>query len=972
MSLLLSGLASAALVGSQLFGPNTPLRPLDTIVFFGDSITWQGGFIDLLAKRIHEQPATKRLLVSLVKRGINGGKSNDLLNGCTNLYGSTQAPFAEVLERGHPTLAVIEIGINDIWHGSSGNPPEKFRVNLEAMVETARKKSVQLVFATPPIIGELPRGKNAFDSKLDEYSAIVRDVAKTNGFEVADLREAFVNKLDSLRGAKDTTDRGRLTYDGVHMLPTGNELIADRLAESIAKQLTKLRKPQVAKPSRVSIVPMPRKVTLGGGQTKLEKVRIFAPQEFRDLSRSFLADLRDATGVEASLTARMEDSTIVLSQANGFEEEGYSLTIGKRVVLSASHRVGASWGLATLLQLAKRSSSGLLLPTLKIDDRPHFSYRGLLVDVARKHHSIETLKQCVLLCRLYKIRYLQLHLTDDQAFTFPSSAFPKVTSQNGVGLPAYTLDELRELVTFADSRGVAIVPEFDLPGHCGSLVRTMPEVFKISGTKPYEHHATINFVNSKALSAVETMIDEMCQVFHTSPYFHMGGDEADIAMADQHPDFRAAFGQLDLPDKSQHELFRRFIAQVNEIVKGRSKTLIVWEGFGRDSGSRFPIPKDVRVMEFENAYYLPGDLLEDGYSVINASWTPLYVVGRHVWPASKVYEWDAGLFGKFGNLYQTTGWLRVNDSRAIQGAQVCSWEGNESIEIQNLRRVVAAMSERTWNPFEPDDYRAYTARFATSDAVLENLVHPVRMSHSALDATDANGFDVPCFSSPITVELDATRAGMIRFTTDDNPPTASSESYKSPIEIKETTTIRAALFDEHGQQLGYETSMRFYHVPKRVPNLATGKPVSISGGTQSPQDPELAVDDNLDLSSSWWSGSSPQWLRVDLGKSYSVNKIELFPYWDGTRFYQYTIEVSEDGIAWTIVADRSENRLPSSANGDEVRFAARKVRFVRVNMLKNSANAGVHIVELKVWEAKSSDKNNARTWPVRALRKTAH
>jgi len=128
--------------------------------------------------------------------------------------------------------------------------------------------------------------------------------------------------------------------------------------------------------------------------------------------------------------------------------------------------------------------------------------------------------------------------------------------------------------------------------------------------------------------------------------------------------------------------------------------------------------------------------------------------------------------------------------------------------------------------------------------------------------------------------------------------------------------------------------------------------VSVSGGTQGPQTPELAVDGNLDLGSSWWAAPAPQWLRVDLQQEHSVDRIKVFPYWDGSRYYRYTVETSVDGTHWTLVGDKSQNSVPSSPIGDEFKFAASKVRYVRVNMLKCNANEGVHIVEVQVFEAK--------------------
>ena len=98
-------------------------------------------------------------------------------------------------------------------------------------------------------------------------------------------------------------------------------------------------------------------------------------------------------------------------------------------------------GTTTLIQLIKTSNTGSTLRCGVITDAPASSYRGLLIDVARKYHSIDTLRQYVRLCRLHKIRYLQLHLTDDQAFTFPSTVFPKLMSKNYHGGPSYTLDD---------------------------------------------------------------------------------------------------------------------------------------------------------------------------------------------------------------------------------------------------------------------------------------------------------------------------------------------------------------------------------------------------------------------------------------------------------------------------------------------------------------------------------------------------
>jgi len=705
--------------------------------------------------------------------------------------------------------------------------------------------------------------------------------------------------------------------------------------------------------SELSLVPWPHELHRQSGALALAKVSIAFPGPSCESIANVLADeIHDKTGIRPTLSKSVSAATIILKLVDGIGSEGYRLEVNRRVTITASTMKGLSWGAVTLLQAIEAKNDRIVIPKMAIADHPSRPYRGLMVDVARRWHSIDVLKQCVILCHLNKLNYLQLHLSDDQSFTFPSKAFPLINTQNQHGGTSYTVEELKDLVRFGDQRGVTIVPEMDIPGHSATLNRTMPDLFKIKGTKPYEHHATINFVNPAVLNAVDTLIGEMCDVFKSSPYFHMGGDEADIALVDQHADFQAAFRQLGLPPKSQQELFRRFISQVNDMVKKHGKKLIVWEGFGRNPDSRFHIPKDILVMEFENAYYLPADLLADGYTVVNASWTPLYVVNRHVWPAKKVYDWGLGQFGRFSNLYPTTEWMKTADVTHIEGAQVCSWESPEEVELENLRRLVPAMAERVWNPGLGSTFEAFQARLLKTDQILEKLVHTVSIESSRLDAIDPNGYDVPCFTKPVSISLTASREGIIRYTLNGMSPTTLSTAFAGQISLTHSTTVRTALFSPFGNKIGYEGSKVFYYIPPHIPNLAVGKKVTVSGGTQGGQVPELAVDDNLDLASSWWAGPAPQWLQVDLAKTYSVNRIEVFPYWGGSRYYQYTVEVSIDGTAWTKVADRSQNTTPSSEQGDEVKFDSRPVRFVRVNMVKGSANDSVHLVELKVWEAK--------------------
>lgn len=668
-------------------------------------------------------------------------------------------------------------------------------------------------------------------------------------------------------------------------------------------------------------------------------------KELQPLAR-ILAD--EVQAVHATTWTSGKGGKVSLRIDKTLKPEAYRVQVTDRVRITGGSYGAVAMGTVTVLQSMITAGQGVAIPRMEVRDEPTYGYRGVLLDVARKYHSPAVIKQCIELCRLYKIRFLQLHLTDDQLFMFRSKSFPQLLKANPAGVEAY---DFRELVKYADERGVTLVPEFDIPGHTGAMIRTMPELFKIAGTKPYEHHGTLNFANEKSIRAVETIVDEMCDVFRSSPYFHMGGDEADISNADQHPDFQAAFKKYGLTGKAQHEIFRLFIQRINAKVKKRGKRLIVWEGFGREPQTKFPIPKDVLIMEFESAYYLPTDLVADGYDVINAAWTPLYIVNRHMWPARKVYEWSVNRFGRHSTVYKTTTWFETSLDR-IQGAQVCAWEQPEHLVITNFRRLVPALSERVWNPTARRTYDDFATRLASTEFILDRLIQPVWMETSALNPKGPDDFDVPTFTSPLTIRLRPVTGKQVVYTLDGTSPTATSPLYGEPFTVTDTTTVRAAALDAEGRLSEFETARTFYFERPKTPNLATGKKVTVSGGTEGPQGPELAVDDDLSLGSSWWATPGPQWLQVDLGETKTVGLIEVFPYWDGSRYYQYTVEVSLDGKTWEVVGDRSKNTLPANANGDPISFPARPARYVRVNMLKNSANPGVHLVELKVWPHK--------------------
>lgn len=214
-----------------LAGPNTTLRKGDRIAFFGDSITMQGGYIDLIAKAIQGGEGTKECGVEIFRHGLNGGRVPTVLEG-KSPWGDLKGTMQEHLDKEKPTVLVVFLGVNDVEHGAKGTTPADYRAGLQKMVEMGRKAGAVVVLCTPGLVGEQKAGTNRCDKGMDEYAGIVRELAKQENLALCDIRKAMLEYLG--KNNPENKGNGILTYDGIHLSPTGNALVADVVATGIS------------------------------------------------------------------------------------------------------------------------------------------------------------------------------------------------------------------------------------------------------------------------------------------------------------------------------------------------------------------------------------------------------------------------------------------------------------------------------------------------------------------------------------------------------------------------------------------------------------------------------------------------------------------------------------------------------------------------------------------------------------------
>jgi lysophospholipase L1-like esterase len=198
----------------------------ERIVFLGDSITQLGvkpnGYVTLIQESLHKEH--EGMNIEIIGAGVSGNKVPDLQKRLQR----------DVLDK-HPTVVVIYIGINDVWHwvtpNLKGTTKEDFESGLKDIIASIQNTGARVILCTPSVIGEKNDGTNPQDAMLGEYSDISRRVAKETGSTLCDLHKAFEEYLKSHN--PNNEEKGILTVDRVHLNDEGNRFVAEQILNTL-------------------------------------------------------------------------------------------------------------------------------------------------------------------------------------------------------------------------------------------------------------------------------------------------------------------------------------------------------------------------------------------------------------------------------------------------------------------------------------------------------------------------------------------------------------------------------------------------------------------------------------------------------------------------------------------------------------------------------------------------------------------
>ena len=316
--------------------------------------------------------------------------------------------------------------------------------------------------------------------------------------------------------------------------------------------------------------------------------------------------------------------------------EGYTLEVGDgHTVVRARTDAGLFYGAVTLWRLmtADGARGPVTLTPVKIEDRPRFAWRGLLLDSARHYQSPAFIEQLIDRMARYKLNVLQWHLTDDQAWRLQIRRYPRLTSVGAwraavdpqTGKPTryggyYSQAEVRRMVAYAARRHVTIVPEIDTPGHVLSAILAYPQLgaapvdAKIQGD--WGVFPSIFDPDAATISFMQNVFAEVMQLF-PSQWINVGGDEAVKDAWRSSPKIQAQMKRLGLAN--EEALQGWYTAQLGQFLAAHGRRMIGWDDILKGGAT---LPPDTAVV----SWHLDGaaTALAQGRDVVIAADPTLY------------------------------------------------------------------------------------------------------------------------------------------------------------------------------------------------------------------------------------------------------------------------------------------------------------------------------------------------------------
>lgn len=638
------------------------------------------------------------------------------------------------------------------------------------------------------------------------------------------------------------------------------------------------------------------------------------------------------------------------------DEEAYEITARRgKVVVKASTERGFLYAAQTLAQMTTEDGC---IPCVHIYDAPRFAYRGMHLDVARHFFSVDQVKKYLDIMAIHKMNTFHWHLTDDQGWRVEIKRYPKLTEFGSMrketaigkgwydvkydGIPHggyYTQEEIREVVAYAASKGISVIPEIDVPAHMLAAVASYPElcctgeqhdVWGRWGVSP----EILCAGKEESFEFLENVLLEIIDMF-PSEYIHIGGDECPKTRWAECPLCQARMQELGIADdeKALVNLQAYVTNRVEEFLTQHGKRIIGWDEIldgkispsatimswrGTDGGIAAAKAGHDVIMTPNTHCYL------DYYQSRRIQDEP-FAIGGFV-NVEKVYSFDP-----------YTPEMTQEQRSHILGVQANLWteyiKTPEHLEYMLLPRM-SALSEVQWCAPEKKDYGRFLDKMSSMVKIYQKLGY--NFARHIFEVQPVIGVDVEnaCPQVRLTTQGDAP----MYYTLDGSEPTASSTLYTEPVSVRDGEVFKAIVVREDIPTHVYSQSFTRHKAMGKAITMntepselyAAGLPQSLVNGVLN-EDQDAAAGEWMA-----WRGK-PVEVVIDMnGESYSTLSVRTFvSKWEdmyaplGLAAY-----VSEDGKNFELLASEDyqieEETVPDGIKMYDLEFDETSSRYLKV------------------------------------------
>ncbi len=388
------------------------------------------------------------------------------------------------------------------------------------------------------------------------------------------------------------------------------------------------------------------------------------------------------------------NEAIVLTTDPTLAEEGYRLTVKpQRIEISGGSYGGVFNGIQALFRLmpkevyAKTCTLPLHVPCGEVESAPRFAYRGMMLDVARTWVDGAGVKRYIDLLSYHNINKLHIHLSDDEGWRIEIKSHPELAEIGGFrggDSPVravygkwdekyggyFTQTQMREIIAYAATRNIEIIPEIDLPGHSRNIASLHPEIrcdypADTISTNGYDYRSAWCVAREENYPLLADILGEICELF-PSPYIHVGGDEVDMSQWKQCPNCKELMQKQGMQDP--HQLEDHFMARIASILQAHGKQPAVWNEAVRTGN----LAQQSRVYGWENTQACL-DATAKGYQTVVMPGEYFYFDMRQT-PNEDGHDWAAVFDAKkcFNFEFDSLGFSDEQMSRVI-GLQAAFW-----------------------------------------------------------------------------------------------------------------------------------------------------------------------------------------------------------------------------------------------------------------------------------------------------------